>query len=107
MNPNNLLRKQVRTELKKRRYIFYTLTLLSVLYIVLNFIFGDTGILKLRELEQKKAELEMEVVEIKKQDENLKSAIDSYIGNDFYMEKQAREDFGLSKPEEYTFLYDR
>lgn len=107
MNASNLLRRQVSAELRKRRYVFYTAALLFLLYIAVSFIFGNTGILRLMELEQKKTALKKEVAEIKKQDEGLKASIKSYKENDFYMEKHAREDFGLSNPDEYIFVYDK
>lgn len=107
MHSDYLLRKQVRGELKKRRYIIYTLLILSLLYIAINLIFGDTGALRLMELKAKRDELHRGVAEIKKDNEELKMSVKSYKENDFYMEKHAREDFGLSKSDEYIFLYDR
>ncbi|MBI4824031.1 MAG: septum formation initiator family protein [Nitrospirae bacterium] len=106
-NSANLLKRQVRQELRKRRYVFYTAALLFLLYIAVSFIFGETGILRFMNLKQKETALQTEVEDIKRQNANLKASIDSYKENDFYMEKHAREDFSLSKPDEYIFVYDK
>jgi hypothetical protein len=46
MNSHQLLRKQVNAELKKRRLIFLTVAILSLLYLAITFTFGETGLLR-------------------------------------------------------------
>lgn len=104
---SNLLKKQVLSELKKRRYVFYTLILISLLYVVLNLVTGDMSVMRYGELREKKAALNEELSGIKKENEQLRAAISSYRNDDFYVEKHAREDFGLAQPGEYIFLYDK
>lgn len=103
----NLLRKQVLSELRKRRLIFFTIFLLSFLYFAISLVFGDMGILRYRELIKKKSHLETQIHELSTENEQLKSQIKLLKEDPFYTEKHAREDFGLAKPDEYIFLYDR
>jgi len=103
----NLLRKQVVSEVKKRRLIFLTIILLSFLYLAISFIFGDMGFLRYKALTKKKVHLENQIHAISKENKQLKSQIKLLKEDPFYTEKHGREDFGLAKPDEYIFLYDR
>lgn len=105
--PVNLLRKQVASERKKRKLIFFTIFLLSFLYILSSLIFGDMGFLRYREIHKKKVLLEAQIQEIESENEQIKSHIKLLKEDPFYKEKHAREDFGLAKPDEYIFQYDR
>ncbi|MDP2168656.1 MAG: septum formation initiator family protein [Thermodesulfovibrionales bacterium] len=107
MDSNNRLGKQVRAELKKRRYVILTSLLLSLLYIAANLLFSDTGWLRYKKLLGRQAELRQEVRRMGEENTRLRASIKSYKENDFLMEKYSREDFGLSRPDEYIFLYDR
>lgn len=103
----NLLRKQVTSELKKRRLIFFTLTLLSILYLIINVLFGDMGLIRYVELRKTKASLESQVKEIEQDNKKLRSQLKSIKEDPFIKEKHAREDYGLAKPDELIFQYDR
>ncbi|HZV47342.1 MAG TPA: septum formation initiator family protein [Thermodesulfovibrionales bacterium] len=103
----NLLRKQVTSELKKRRLIFFTLTLLSILYLIINVLFGDMGLIRYGELRKTKASLEAQVKEIEQDNKKLRSQLKSIKEDPFIKEKHAREDYGLAKPDELIFQYDR
>jgi cell division protein FtsB len=105
--PVNQLRKQVASERKKRKLIFFTVIFLSFLYLLITLIFGDMGLLQYRELSGKKIHLEAQVKEIGRENEQIRSEIKSIREDPFYKEKHAREDFGLAKPDEYIFQYDR
>jgi len=104
---SNLLRKQVLSELKKRRLIFCTIILLSIIYLVTSFLFGDMGFFRYKELTQKKVRLENQIHALSEDNKQLESQIKLLKEEPFYTEKHAREDFGLAKPDEYIFLYDR
>jgi cell division protein FtsB len=103
----NLLRKQVTSELKKRRLIFFTLTLLSILYLIINVLFGDMGLIRYVELRKTKASLEAQVKEIEQDNKKLRSQLKSIKEDPFMKEQHAREDYGLAKPDELIFQYDR
>ena len=105
--PVNRLRQQVASEIRKRKLIFYTIVFLSFLYLLINFIFGDMGLLKYRELRTKKTALDREIVEIEQENLRLRTQIKSLKEDPYHREKHAREDFGLAKPDEYIFQYDR
>lgn len=105
MEAKYLLRKQVGAEIKIRRYVFYTLALLSLVYIGAAFLFSDTGMLRYLELRENRASLEKEINVIMDDTAMLKSSIEAMKENDFYLEKHAREDFGLAGPDEYIFIY--
>jgi cell division protein FtsB len=105
--PVNRLRQQVASELRKRKLIFYTIVFLSFLYLLINIIFGDMGLFKYRELHTKKTALEREIGEIEQENLQLRTQIKSLKEDPYHREKHAREDFGLAKPDEYIFQYDR
>ncbi len=107
MNPHHLLRKQVTSEIKKRRLIFFTIVFLSLLYFAISFTFGETGLLRYLELREKECQLVRELKGIDAKNSHLKSEVKQLKENPFYLEKHAREDFGMAKPDEYIFKYDR
>jgi cell division protein FtsB len=105
--PINLLRKQVISEIRKRRLIFFTIVLLSFVYLAISFAFGDMGFIRYKELRYKKAHLETQIYKLSEENKQLKSQIKLIKEEPFYTEKHGREDLGLAKPDEYIFLYDR
>lgn len=105
--PVNHLRKQVASEVKKRKLIFLTVILLSFIYLMINLIFSDMGLLQYKNLYAKKAVLEAEIKDIQEENSRISSEIRLLKEEPFYQEKHAREEFGLAKPDEYIFQYDR
>jgi cell division protein FtsB len=103
----NLLRKQVASEIKIRRLIFYTVILLSFIYLLISSIFTDMGLLKYMELYTKKTRLEAQVQEMEQENLQIRSQIKLLKEEPYFKEKYAREEFGLAKPDEYIFQYDR
>ena len=106
-NPSSLLRKQVASELRKRRLIVYTVILLICIYLLISFIFGDMGLLSYKKLSVTKNDIETEIIQMEKENSQLKAQIEMLKQDPFYREKYAREEFGLAKPDEYIFQYDR
>ncbi len=107
MSANTVLRDQVRSEMKKRRLIWVTFFVLSFIYLTISLLFGDNGLIRYLELTRTKANLEKQLVEINAQNEQIKTQIKLFREDSFYREKFAREEFGLAKPDEYIFQYDR
>lgn len=107
MSTDNLLRKQVVSEVKKRRLICLTCVVLSFLYLTISLLFGDVGLLRYLELNRTKKGLETQLVEINRQNEQIRTQIRLLKEDPFYKEKLAREEFGLARPDEYIFQYDR
>ncbi len=106
MHADKLLRKQVESELKRRRYIVYTILFLSILYVTTTLLFGERGLMRYFEVSGKESALRSEVAELKKGNEELRQVIELSGENRFYIEKHARENFGLAEPDEYIYLYD-
>ena len=104
---NNLLRQQVVTEVKKKRLIFFTFMLLSFIYLSINLVFGDMGLVRYLELNKTRRNLDAQLVELNRQNDELRTQIKRLKDDPFYKEKLAREEFGLAKPDEYIFKYDR
>lgn len=107
MYPDKLLRKQVDSELKRRRYIIITFLLLSIIYVMTTIVFGERGLLRYIDLREKEASLRVEVDKKRKDNDKLKALIDTYDENSYYLEKHARENFGLAEPDEYIYRYEQ
>ena len=107
MGSNNLLRKQVVSEIKKKRLIFLTIAVLSFIYLSISLVFGDMGLLRYLELNRTKMNLESQLSEIDRQNAQLRTQLKLLKEDSFAREKLAREEYGLSKPNEYIFKYDK
>jgi cell division protein FtsB len=107
MSTHNLLRKQVLSEVKKKKLIFLTFVSLSFIYLSISLVFGDMGLFRYLELHRTKINLENQITEINKQNEQLRTQLKLLKEDPFYKEKLAREEYGLSKPNEYIFQYDK
>lgn len=107
MTTNNPLRDQVRSELKKRRLVFVTFFVLCFIYLTVSIVFGNMGLIRYVELNRTKHKMERQMEEIVKENAKLKTQIKLLKTDPFYREKLAREEYGLAKPDEYIFRYDR
>ncbi len=101
------LRRQVISEVKKRRLIFLTLSILTFIYVCIILVFGDSGLIKYMEMKEKKARLEREIKEIESMNSELKRELQLLKENPFYIEKHAREEYRMARPDEYIFMYER
>ncbi len=107
MSSHNLLRKQVVSEVKKKKLIFLTFVSLSFIYLSISLVFGDMGLFRYLELHRTKINMEKQITEINRQNEQLRTQLKLLKEDPFYREKLAREEYGLSKPNEYIFQYDK
>ena len=107
MSTHNLLRKQVLSEVKKKKLIFLTFVSLSFIYLSISLVFGDMGLFRYLELHRTKMNLENQITEINRQNEQLRTQLKLLKEDPFYREKLAREEYGLSKPNEFIFQYDK
>lgn len=94
-------------EIKKRRLVLFTIMLLILLYILGSFTLGGSGLIRYLELRKKQAQIEQDVKDVELKNSSLKSELKLLKENPFYLEKHAREEFGMAKPDEYIFKYDR
>ncbi|MBI5213397.1 MAG: septum formation initiator family protein [Nitrospirae bacterium] len=104
IQPKNL-RQQVTVEKKRRNIVFFTIIILAFLYIGAALILGDMGLIKYFKIKKTKNTLETEISTIEKENKLLKSQINSLKEDPYYIEKHAREEFGLAKPDEYIFQF--
>ncbi len=107
MSTNNPLRDQVRSELKKRKLVFVTFFVLCFIYLTVSIIFGDMGLIRYVDLNRTRDKMQSEMTDINKQNDKLRTQISLLKNDPFYREKIAREEYGLAKPDEYIFQYDR
>lgn len=101
------LRRQVASELRTRDYVIFTVLLLLLLYLAGAAFFGDMGFIRYSELKKNRAQIERELAGINKDNEKLRTDIDSLKTDEFYTEKNARESFGLANKNEYIFIYKK
>ena len=107
MYHDNLLKRQIQNERKKRRLVVYTLFLLICCYIVFSVLFDDMGIIKYVNLKKNEKRLIQEIASLQSENIRIEKEIKQLTENPFYLEKHARENLNLSKPDEYIFLYDK
>lgn len=107
MSSHNLLRKQVLAEVRRKKLIFLTFVILSFIYLSISLVFGDMGLIRYLELNRTKMNLSRQISEINRQNEQLRTQLKLLKEDPFYREKLAREEYGLSKPNEYIFQYDK
>lgn len=100
------LREQVAAEKKLRNFVFYSVATIILLYAATTLFFGDMGFIKFFHLNNTKKKLENELVQIEKQNKELKTQVKSLKEDPFYMEKRAREDYGLAQKDEYIFKFE-
>ncbi|GMT46960.1 MAG: hypothetical protein IEMM0007_0526 [bacterium] len=107
MYPQNLLRKQVVNERKKQSLVCFTVLLMFIFYLAWVLLFDEDGIVRFFELKTRRTEVIMEVAELQKENVKLNEEISLLKKNPFYIEKHAREDMNLSRPDEYIFIFDK
>ncbi|MBN2655097.1 MAG: septum formation initiator family protein [Nitrospirae bacterium] len=106
IKPRNL-RQQVAVERKRRNLVFFTVISLALIYLGINLLFGDMGLIKYMQLKNNKAKLETEIKTIKSENEAMKHQVTSLKQDPYYIEKYAREEYGLAKPDEYIFQFQK
>lgn len=104
IKPRNL-KQQVIIERKKRDKIFFIAISIIYLYIGIAMFFGERGLLRYLEIKKIEKKLQTEIITLEKKKQELNKEIQSLKNNPFYIEKHAREEFGLAKPDEYIFQF--
>ncbi|MCC6347869.1 MAG: septum formation initiator family protein [Nitrospirales bacterium] len=102
--PNNL-RQQVTAERKKRNFIFFTLVSAALLYVCSTLVFGDMGFIKYYHLTKVRKKIESEIGALEKENHALRTQVGALKEDHFYIEKHAREEYGLARPDEYIFQF--
>ncbi|MBF0320077.1 MAG: septum formation initiator family protein [Nitrospirae bacterium] len=101
------LRGQIVSE--RRRRVRITLAMFAIVLVIigLNLIFDEAGFIKYINLKKEEKVIEQNIARIEKEITALKEEIIEIKTDPFHIEKQAREDLGLAKPDEYVFLYGK
>lgn len=99
------LKQQVYIEKKRRSRVLLVIVSAVFLYLSVSLIFGEMGLIKYMELRKTEKRLRAELIAMEKEKKTIRSQIDSLKKDPFYIEKHAREDFGLAKPNEYIFQF--
>ncbi|MGW8272058.1 MAG: FtsB family cell division protein [Thermodesulfovibrionales bacterium] len=101
------LRDQVTAEQKRKRWIGYTVFVLVAGYLLVTYLFHDMGLIKYFELKGVERDLMAEISALETKNSTLQSEIGEMKSNPFFIEKHARENLNMSKPDEFVFIYDR
>jgi|WetSurMetagenome_2_1015567.scaffolds.fasta_scaffold00012_50 cell division protein FtsB len=97
------LQSQVRRERKKRAYVFFLFALAIIALLSYSLFFGDMGVFKYFELRENRERLEQDIATLNKENRVLKEHVNSLKKDPYYIEKYAREEYGLAKPDEVIF----
>ncbi|HBH61337.1 MAG TPA: hypothetical protein DDX85_06285 [Nitrospiraceae bacterium] len=101
----NIRRGTVQDNRKKRRLIYVTSGILFVIYLTLNMIIGENGLMKYMKLKAMRSRLQSETLAIKKKNEDANRQIEDLRKEPDRVEELARE-YGLTKKGELIFKFD-
>ncbi len=76
-----------------------------ILFILFFTVFGERGLLSIRQLVREKQELQVKADELKAENEKLKREIEALRSDRRYLESIARRDFGLVRPNEIIYQF--
>jgi cell division protein FtsB len=107
MKNRNTLRNQLVLERKRRGRLFLLAFSLFFLFIVYNIFIDNMGFVKYLHLKAQERMMEQRINSLEAGIASLKEEISRINKDPFYIEKQAREDLGMAKPDEYIFKYDK
>ncbi|MDI1472478.1 septum formation initiator family protein [Thermodesulfovibrio sp. 1176] len=100
-----VLKEQLKKEKKIRSRLYLIFFLLLFMILAYNFFFGEMGYLKYRELKKNEQKILTEINQIKKTNDSIKHEINLLKKDPKYLEKYAKEQFGLIKPGEMIFQF--
>jgi len=101
------LRHQITGEQRRRTYIFFACVAVAMAYLSYNLVFGDMGLIKYMQLKKNKGRLETEISQVGKENKALGEQVNSLKKDPYFIEKYAREEYGMAKPDEFIFQYKK
>ncbi|MCK5287124.1 MAG: septum formation initiator family protein [Thermodesulfovibrionia bacterium] len=102
----NKRRKQVETQKRQRRTVFFTLGILVVICISFTLIFGENGLVRFIKLRAIKEDVRAKVNRIDKQNKEIKRQIDLVKkGKDLNLIEELAREQGLTQKDEIIFQY--
>ncbi|MCK5426148.1 MAG: septum formation initiator family protein [Thermodesulfovibrionia bacterium] len=102
----NKRRKQVETQKRQRRTVFFTLGILVVICISFTLIFGENGLVRFIKLRAIKEDVRAKVNRMDKQNKEIKRQIDLVKkGKDLNLIEELAREQGLTQKDEIIFQY--
>jgi cell division protein FtsB len=95
--------RSLNTKISLRKARYYVLALIPLL-IAFIFLEGDSGLINQYRLMRKVKKLEREILELERERARLEEEIRLLEYDEEYIEKIAREEYNLAKPDEILFI---
>ncbi|MFQ3573424.1 MAG: septum formation initiator family protein [Thermodesulfovibrionales bacterium] len=102
--PRNL-REQVALIKKRNNIIFYSTVSIVIIYLICVVLLGDMGLIKYTRLTKTALQLESEIRSLEDDNRRIRSEVKALKEDPYFIEKHAREEFGLARKDEYIFLF--
>lgn len=98
-------KREIELDNGKRLRILMLISFSFFIFLVIAAIFRDDGIIKTHQLNKKLDLLKLDIINMKKENDKIKSEIHTLKRDPSYVEKIAREELGLVKPGEIVFEF--
>lgn len=96
--------KKIKNSLGNGRFkLTVYLVVFYFVFLALNFVFGNKGYFRIKELNIKKTELIAEIEKVSKENEQLDNELKAAKTSPFWIEKVAREELDMVKTGEIVF----
>ncbi len=93
-------------ERKRKNRLFFLSFFVCLFFIVFSLVFDDMGIIRYLHLKKGEQEILNKIRGLDMERITLTEEIDKIESDNFYLEKKAREELGLSRPDEYIFKFE-
>lgn len=105
--PRYSLKREVERIKRRNTIAFFVISTAIFVYLIGAIIFGEMGLLKYKKLYDVKTGLENEIKAYDNENKRLKMEVKALKEDPYYIEKHAREEFGLAKEGEYIFQFQQ
>lgn len=102
--PRNL-KEQVVMIKRRNNIIFYSIVSIVILYLISAVLLGDMGLIKYTKLTKTSQKLESEIKALEHENSKIHKEVKALKEDPYFIEKHAREEFGLARKDEYIFLF--
>lgn len=99
------LKQQVMMINRRKNIIFYSVVSFCIIYLICTLFFGDMGLIKYTKLTKTSLKLESEIKTLEDENRKIRSEVRALKDDPYFIEKYAREEFGLARKDEYIFLF--
>ncbi|MCX8069412.1 MAG: septum formation initiator family protein [Thermodesulfovibrionales bacterium] len=105
--PRYSLKREVERIKRRNTIIFFAISSVIFIYLIGAILFGEMGLLKYKKLNEVKVTLETEIKNYQSENNKLKTEVKALKEDPYYIEKHAREEFGLAREGEYIFQFQQ